>query len=263
MAAAGVRGWQRTSCRERGKGLEITGREQSVFIDCAPNVYTHSTLRVINLGYRKDTTLLGSFLVTYGSYPSIQSSLQKYGGMKTEVDFRLLYQHWLLQCEHPVSDCRYWKAAIRSPQSLLLSRLDNPKSLSLSSLERYSSPLIIFVALLWTRSNRSMSFLCWGSQSWTQYCRSVLNPFSAQPVFVLGIAPTHVQDLTLGLVELHFARADLSSLSTSLWMASLPSSVSTAPYSLVSSANLLRVHSVPLSMLPKKMLNSTGPSTDP
>ncbi|KAK4824932.1 hypothetical protein QYF61_021552 [Mycteria americana] len=33
--------------------------------------------------------------------------------------------------------------------------------------------------------------------------RAALNPFSAQPVFVLGIAPTHVQDLALGLVELH------------------------------------------------------------
>jgi len=29
--------------------------------------------------------------------------------------------------------------------------------------------------------------------------RSGLNPFSAQPVFVLGVAPTHVQDLALWL----------------------------------------------------------------
>ncbi|KAK4824261.1 hypothetical protein QYF61_012527 [Mycteria americana] len=33
--------------------------------------------------------------------------------------------------------------------------------------------------------------------------RAALNPFSAQPVFVLEIAPTRVQDLALGLVELH------------------------------------------------------------
>ncbi|KAK4823457.1 hypothetical protein QYF61_002293 [Mycteria americana] len=33
--------------------------------------------------------------------------------------------------------------------------------------------------------------------------RATLNPFSAQPVFVLGIAPTHVQDLALGLCEVH------------------------------------------------------------
>ncbi|KAK4822002.1 hypothetical protein QYF61_006616 [Mycteria americana] len=33
--------------------------------------------------------------------------------------------------------------------------------------------------------------------------RAALNPPFAQPVFVLGIAPAHVQDLALGLVELH------------------------------------------------------------
>ncbi|KAK4821027.1 hypothetical protein QYF61_012113 [Mycteria americana] len=128
---------------------------------------------------------------------------------------------------------RYCKAARRCPHSLLFRRLNNPSSPSLSSQERCSSPLIIFMALLWTCSNRSMSFLCWGPQSWTQYCspedvgflgckhtlpghvellinqhpqvllRAALNPFSAQPVFVLGIALTHVQDFALGLAELH------------------------------------------------------------
>jgi len=33
--------------------------------------------------------------------------------------------------------------------------------------------------------------------------RAALDPLSAQPVVVLGIAPTRVQDLALGLVELH------------------------------------------------------------
>ncbi|KAK4808149.1 hypothetical protein QYF61_000129 [Mycteria americana] len=33
--------------------------------------------------------------------------------------------------------------------------------------------------------------------------KPAFNPFSAQPVFVLGIALTHVQDLALGLIELH------------------------------------------------------------
>ncbi|KAK4824031.1 hypothetical protein QYF61_009622 [Mycteria americana] len=33
--------------------------------------------------------------------------------------------------------------------------------------------------------------------------KASLNPFSTQPVFVLGIALTHVQDLALGLAELH------------------------------------------------------------
>ncbi|KAK4816023.1 hypothetical protein QYF61_011013 [Mycteria americana] len=63
-------------------------------------------------------------------------------------------------CPAPLAPFKYWKAAIRSPPSLLFSRLNNPNSLSLSSQERCSSPRIIFVALLWTCSNSSMSFLC-------------------------------------------------------------------------------------------------------
>jgi len=50
------------------------------------------------------------------------------------------------------------------------SRLNNPNSLSLSSEERCSSPLIVFVVLLWTRSNSSTFFLCC-LQSWTQDSR--------------------------------------------------------------------------------------------
>ncbi|KAK4806804.1 hypothetical protein QYF61_005600 [Mycteria americana] len=112
---------------------------------------------------------------------------------------------------------------------------NNPNSLSLSSEERCSSPLNIFMALLWTRSNRSMSFLCWRPQSWMQYssprhdwlsglqvhiasscsifhppvypqvllCRAALNPFISQSVLIVMVALTQVQDLALGLVELH------------------------------------------------------------
>ena len=36
--------------------------------------------------------------------------------------------------------------------------------------------------------------------------RAALNPFSAQPVFVLRIAPTQEQDFAFGLVELHEVR---------------------------------------------------------
>ncbi|KAK4805320.1 hypothetical protein QYF61_018183 [Mycteria americana] len=68
--------------------------------------------------------------------------------------------------------------------------------------ERCSSPLIIFMALLWTRSNRSMSFSYCGPQSWTQHSRAALNPFIPQPVLILVIALTRVQDLAHGLVEL-------------------------------------------------------------
>ena len=60
---------------------------------------------------------------------------------------------------------------MRSPRSPHFSRLNKPSSLSLSLEGRYSSPLSIFVALLWTLSNSSTSFLFWGPQAWTQYCR--------------------------------------------------------------------------------------------
>ncbi|KAK4818178.1 hypothetical protein QYF61_007620 [Mycteria americana] len=53
---------------------------------------------------------------------------------------------------------------------------NNPNSLSLSSQERCSSPRIIFVALLWTRSNQSMSFLYWGRQNWMMVHKSYLKP---------------------------------------------------------------------------------------
>ncbi|KAK4822199.1 hypothetical protein QYF61_011840 [Mycteria americana] len=109
--------------------------------------------------------------------------------------------------------------------------LNNPNSLSLSSQERYSVPLIIFMALLWTSSNSSMSFLCWGLQSWTQYSspgygwpsgtlpahiqlfihqysqvllsRAAPNLFIPQSILILGVALTQVQDFALGLVEPH------------------------------------------------------------
>lgn len=41
-----------------------------------------------------------------------------------------------------------WKVVIRSPESLLFSRLNNPNSLCLSSQETHSIPLIIFLANL-------------------------------------------------------------------------------------------------------------------
>ena len=57
--------------------------------------------------------------------------------------------------------------------------------------------------------------------------------------------------------------AQLSNVSRSLCKASLPSGRSTLQASLVSSANLLRVHSIPSSRSSIKILKRTGPSTDP
>lgn len=61
--------------------------------------------------------------------------------------------------------------------------------------------------------------------------------------------------LQFALYFIRLAQAHLSSLPRSLWMIALPSSMSTIPHSL--SANLLKIHSVPLSVLLTEMLNST------
>ncbi|KAK4821962.1 hypothetical protein QYF61_004966 [Mycteria americana] len=94
--------------------------------------------------------------------------------------------------------------------------------------------------------------------------RAALNPFSAQPVFVLGIAPTHVQDLALGLAELHEVHTGPPLKLVEIPLDGIPSLHCvnrTTQLGVV--ANLLRVHSIPLSVLPTKMLNSAGPNTDP
>ena len=49
---------------------------------------------------------------------------------------------------------------MRSPQSLLPSKMKKPNSLNLSSQEGCSTPLIIFMALLQTCSSSSTSFSC-------------------------------------------------------------------------------------------------------
>ena len=73
-----------------------------------------------------------------------------------------------------------------------------------------------------------------------------------------------MQDPAFGLIEPEDVHTGLlPSLSGSLWMPSCPSGVLTASLSLVSSANLLRVHLIPLSMSLMKKLNSTGPNMDP
>ena len=73
--------------------------------------------------------------------------------------------------------------------------------------------------------------------------RAALNPFIPQPVLILGIAPTKMQDLHLALLNLvRFTWAHFLSLSRSLWMASCPSAMSTTPLSLMSADSLLKAH---------------------
>ena len=70
--------------------------------------------------------------------------------------------------------------------------------------------------------------------------------------------------LHLDLLNLiRFTWAYCSSLSQSLWKASHPSGVPTAPHILVSAANLLREDSISLSVSLTKILKSIDPSTNP
>lgn len=57
--------------------------------------------------------------------------------------------------------------------NILLSRLNCPNSLCLSSEKRCFSPFIIFLALCWTVSSISMSLLYWRAQHWTLILRFV------------------------------------------------------------------------------------------
>ena len=63
--------------------------------------------------------------------------------------------------------------------------------------------------------------------------------------------------------HLRFTWAYFSSLSRSFWMASLSSVILSELLSLVPSLNLLRVHSIPLSVLLIGILKSTSLKTDP
>ena len=96
-------------------------------------------------------------------------------------------------------------------------------------------------------------------------CTELLSSRSAPSLYwCMGLFFPRCRTLHLPLLNLiRFLSAQLSSLSSSHWMAAQPSGVSTTPPSLVSSANLLRVHSNPSSRSLMKKLNKIGPSTDP
>ena len=84
-----------------------------------------------------------------------------------------------------------------------------------------------------------------------QGCSQSLHP----PAFIdTRDCPDHLHLALLNFIR--FTWAHFLSLSRSLWMASHPSGMSNALLSFVSSANLLRVHLIPLSMSLMKILNS-------
>jgi len=94
--------------------------------------------------------------------------------------------------------------------------------------------------------------------------RAALSALIPQPVLILGAMPTHVQDPALCLVEPHDVH--IVPLLELVWVplqGILFLRRVNCTTQFVSSANLLRVHSIPLSRSLIKTLNSTGPNKDP
>ena len=80
-----------------------------------------------------------------------------------------------------------------------------------------------------------------------QSCFQGVLPGCTHGVVHMGLPQTKCSILDLALLNLvRFTGPHFLSLPRSLWMVSLPSVVSTVPLSLLSSVNLLRVHSIPL-----------------
>jgi len=75
--------------------------------------------------------------------------------------------------------------------------------------------------------------------------RADLKPSIPQPVLISEVAPTHVQDLELGLVEPHEVHTGPPLQLVQVPLDGIPSfwRAKCTPLSLVSSADLLRVHS--------------------
>ncbi|KAK4828634.1 hypothetical protein QYF61_000282 [Mycteria americana] len=85
--------------------------------------------------------------------------------------------------------------------------------------------------------------------------RAAFQPLFPKPVVLHGVVVTQ-----------HLALLNLIQLTSPIdpaCPAFLPSSRSTLPHNLVSSANLLRVHSIPLSRSLIKVVNRTSPNTEP
>lgn len=86
------------------------------------------------------------------------------------------------------------------------------------------------------------------------FSRAASQLVSAQPVFLQGLFSIQVQYFVFILAEFHTVPVSLFLQPQSLWIAALPSNALTSHPSLVSSANLRRVHSVASSRPGIKML---------
>jgi len=96
------------------------------------------------------------------------------------------------------------------------------------------------------------------------FCRVGLQPPVPHFIIVSSIPSFQVQNPAFGFVKFHpINHSQCSNLSRSICKASCPSRESTAPSSLVSSANLLMVQWTPASRSLINVLNWTGPRIEP
>ena len=98
---------------------------------------------------------------------------------------------------------------------------------------------------LWAASTHCLfsNFYLLGPRNPQQgFGRAALKEFFSQSVRISGIAPPQVQHPAFGLVKLHQVHVGLFKPAQVIMDASLPSAVSAASLSLLSSANLLRVY---------------------
>jgi len=142
--------------------------------------------------------------------------------------------------------------------------------------------------LLWTCSKRSLSLLCWGPHSWIQATNeggvegmNHLLELLAMFLLTYALVPSSPSlqgcsqsichpvctDMwncpNLSVQPCNLVLVNFLCSPRSLCMLCLPSRVSTAPLSSVTSTDLLRVHSIPLPMETPKILDSARPSVEP
>ncbi|TRZ12141.1 hypothetical protein HGM15179_014964 [Zosterops borbonicus] len=150
-------------------------------------------------------------------------------------------------------------------------RADAALQVGLSRAEQWGRipSLALLPTLLWMQPRTHLAFWALSAHGWIMSSLSSPSPFGQnlfipQPVLVLGIAPTQMQHLAPGLAKHHEIFMGILFKLVQVSVDGIPSfSVSTTSFSLVSSANLLRLHLRPLSISFVKILNNTGPSMQP
>ena len=136
--------------------------------------------------------------------------------------------------------------------------------------------LLLLATVFLIQARMPLAFLATWAHCWLMFSRLSTNhpqvlfrraafqPLLPKPAVLHGVVVTKVQDLALGLAVPHTVGLSPSIQAVQIPLQSLPpSSRSTVPPCLVSSANSLREHSIPSPRSLIKMLHKAGPNTEP